>query len=329
MNTAIDIGYYRTKAIRSDAQPVSFPSITGTPDRSRFTLNGHNDAGIILTKPYHLLVGEQVEDQSLYTFRWEDRDWIRSDDYAALLYAALTELTTSFHLSVNLVTGLPVRFYEQDRDYLKLRLMATHRIHREGRQPQTIHINRIKVLPQNIGTYLAVALDDRGRQAVDTEFITREVGVIDIGSFTTNFSKMRKFTELNQESTSIQAGGWKLADQVRQQLDQHYPDMDLKDHQLMQAIITGQAPYYETAADISEIVNGAAANLETAIMREARRLWGRGASLHTILITGGGALLIGERIKRHFRHARLVEDPIFANVRGYWRLAQVPGVWDD
>jgi len=326
MNTAIDLGYYKTKGIDTGGQPFSFPSITGTPDKSRFSLNGH-DNGIILTKPYHKLVGENVEDQSLFAVRWEDRDWIRTDDYAALLYAAMSEMTTSFHINVNLVTGLPVRFYEQDRDYLRDRLLGQHQLHREGRKPQTININRVKIVPQNVGAYLSVALDDRGRQAVDADFISGRVGVIDIGSLTTNYLVMSKFTELNQESTSIEAGGWKLARQVRQALGGLCPDLTIKDHELMSAIRRGFVYYYGQRVDLADIITQAADNLEAQIIATARDRWGKGAHLHTILITGGGALLLGQRILRHYPHARLVDDPVFANVRGYWKLGQRPGVW--
>ena len=32
--------------------------------------------------------------------------------------------------------------------------------------------------------------------------------------------------------------------------------------------------------------------------------------------------LLGPYVTRHFRHARAVEDPVFANAVGFWRFAQ-------
>lgn len=327
MNIPVDLGYSHTKALSASGQRIIFPSVTGTPDKSRFSLNGHSD-GIILTSPYPKLVGEQAEEQSLFTTRWEDREWFQTDEYMALLYAALTEMTTSFHVNINLVSGLPVRFYEADRDHLKRRLVGRHEVGREGRaQPQVFNINRVKILPQNVGTYLSVALNETGRQAVDNDFVTGKVGVIDIGSLTTNFLVMTKFTELKQESTSIEAGGWKLARQVRAGLDKLCPDLELKDHQLMQAIKQQQVSYYGEKCDISELVYEASQQLEDQIISKAKERWGKGADLHTILVTGGGSLLLRDRITRHFKHARPVDDPVFANVRGYYKLAQRPEVW--
>lgn len=327
MNIVVDLGYSHTKTIGQNHQPIIFPSLTGTPDKSRFSLNGHND-GIILTSPYHKLVGEQVEEQSLFAQRWEDREWFQTDDYMALLYAALTEVTGSVHANVNIVTGLPVRFYEEDRDLLKLRLVGRHKIAREGRQqPQTFDVNRVKIVPQNVGTYLSVALNDQGRQAVDTDFIIGKVGVIDIGSLTTNFLVMSKFTELRQESFSLEAGGWKLSRQVREHLARLCPDLELKDHQLMEAIRTRRVTYYGEPVNLTAIVDEAVETLAHLVVSKAKERWGKGAHLHSVLVTGGGSLLLGDRITRHFRHAKQVDDPVFANVRGYWKLAQREEVW--
>jgi PRTRC genetic system protein D len=327
MNITVDIGYNTTKTIGPDRKPIIFPSITGTPDKSRFSLNGHSD-GIILTSPFHKLVGEQVEEQSLFSQRWEDRDWIKTDDYLAMLYAAFTEVTGSVHANVNVVTGLPVRFYEEDRDPLKERLMGRHKISREGRQqPQTFDVVRVKVIPQNVGTYLSVALSDQGRQAVDNDFIMGKVGVIDVGSLTTNFLVMSKFTELRQESVSIEAGGWKLSRQVREHLARLCPDLELKDHQLMQAIKDRSVSYYGERVNLAAIVDEACDNLTHQIVGKAKERWGKGAFLHSILVTGGGSLLLGDRITREFRHAHQVDDPVFANVQGYWKLAQREEVW--
>ncbi len=62
-----------------------------------------------------------------------------------------------------------------------------------------------------------------------------------------------------------------------------------------------------------------------AVIAEATQLWNGGAGLDAILVTGGGAHLLGSRITAHFRHAQVVEEPVFANALGYWRFAQYLG----
>ena len=74
--------------------------------------------------------------------------------------------------------------------------------------------------------------------------------------------------------------------------------------------------------DLTGIVEETLEPLAEQVLAEATQLWNGGAALDAILISGGGALLLGPYIRRHFRHARVVDDPVFANALGYWRFAQ-------
>jgi len=51
-------------------------------------------------------------------------------------------------------------------------------------------------------------------------------------------------------------------------------------------------------------------------------LWNGGATLDAIRLTGGGALLLGTHIQRHWPHAQVVTEPIYGNALGYWKLAR-------
>lgn len=39
-----------------------------------------------------------------------------------------------------------------------------------------------------------------------------------------------------------------------------------------------------------------------------------------ILLTGGGSILLGDILKKHFKNCEIIEDPIFSNVQGYYRM---------
>ena len=53
------------------------------------------------------------------------------------------------------------------------------------------------------------------------------------------------------------------------------------------------------------------------VLAQAGTLWGDGRDLRAILVTGGGALSLGERIQRRYPHARILDDAAMANVRGF------------
>ena len=319
MNAGIDIGYSAVKA-KTAAKQVTFPSLVGTPDRARFSLNGPADE-IILNLPVGTwLVGQGAVELSRFAPRWEDRSWIESDEYYRLVLASFTELTTATSCDLTVVTGLPVAYYG-DKDTLRDLFLREHRVAREGRRSQTFRVSECRVIPQPFGALLSVALDNRGR-VQDTELATGTVGVIDAGSNNTNLLSVKRLAEIAKETASVNVGAWDAARMVQDWLDDHCPDLELRGHQVMEAMIARSVPYYDEKVDLSEVVDAALEPLATQVVSQATQLWNAGAGLSAILVSGGGALLLGPAIKKHFRHARVVEDPVFANVIGYWKFAQ-------
>jgi len=321
MYTGIDIGYNATKAV-TDKRRTTFPSVVGSPDRASFTLNGGNEAAIVLLSPSHVLIGEEAVQQSRFLNRREDRRWIDSGEWLALFLAALTELTSGSPVDVEIVTGLPVSFYS-DKEQVQQRLLGEHRVQREGRRGQLLRVVNARVIPQPFGSLLAEVLDERG-QIQQRDLAQAAVGLIDIGGKTCNLLSVSRLSEIGRETTSVNIGGWNLVRAVRQWLAQHYPGLDdLRDHQLAAAIQARSLHYYgEPVKDFPAVANDLAADLARQILSEASHLWNGGATLDAILITGGGALLLGEHIRRHWGHARLVSEPVYGNAVGYWKLAR-------
>ena len=107
-------------------------------------------------------------------------------------------------------------------------------------------------------------------------------------------------------------------------LSQHYPGLDdLRDHALAAAIQQRNLRYYgEPIAEFAAVVDNLAADLTQQILSEASHLWNGGATLDALLITGGGALLLGDHIRQHWPHAQIVAEPVYGNAVGYWKLAR-------
>lgn len=318
MNIGLDVGYAATKAVSGERR-VNLPSIVGTPDKARFSVNGTDN--MILTMPdgKAFQVGQAAILQSRFVDRQEDRGWIESAAYHALMLAALTELTPATVDAV-VVSGLPVAFYS-DRDALRNRLLGEHRVAREGRRAQLFRITEARVIPQPFGTLLAVALDNNGRIA-DQALAAGSVGVIDCGGKTTNLLSVHRLAEISHETASVNLGAWDVARAVGNWLADNCPNLDLRDHQLMDAIIARKVTYYGESVDLGEIVAETLQPMADQVLAQAGQLWNGAAGLAAILVTGGGALMLGPSIEAHFRHARVVDDPVFANALGYWKFAQ-------
>jgi plasmid segregation protein ParM len=321
MNVGMDLGYSAVKAI-SGSRRITFPSVVGTaPDRARFSLNGNS--AIVLTHPTNVIVGEEAVAQSRFLARREDRGWIESDGWYALALASMTELTSATVADLAIVTGLPVAFYA-DKAIVRDRLLGEHRVQREDRRSQSLRVTDCRVIPQPFGTLLSVTLDNRGRIA-DEALATSAVGVIDVGGKTTNLLSVHRLSEIGRETASVNVGAWDAVRAVKTWLDNHYSDLKLRDHQVVDAIIARQVRYYGEPVDLGPVVDAVIIPMAEQVIAEATQLWNGAASLDVILITGGGALLLGPVIETHFRHTRMIDEPVWANALGFWRLAQRTG----
>ncbi len=322
MIAGIDIGYSHTK-VATQGLGKRFPSICGNVERARFSLNGRDAGVMVLDIPGDgkWVVGEGAMRVSRFRPRHEDRNWIDSEAYLRYYLAALTELTTGTYAEVQVVTGLPVTYYE-DRDKLVERLIGDFRVQREGRNWQKFRVHQVAVIPQPFGTLLREVLDDRGR-IVNNELATGHIGVIDIGGKTTGYLSVDNLAEVPPETGSIDVGCWEALTLIRDTLNAKYPGLELEDYEVSSIVSNGATVrYYGETHDVSEVVADALSPLAERILAQATTLWNSGARFDAILVTGGGAALVGAAICERFPHARIVKDSAFANAQGYYRFAQ-------
>ncbi len=152
MNVGLDLGYSAVKLV-ADGRRRAFPSVVGTPEVGRFSLD-QQENHIVLTRPERVLVREGAMTQSRFVNRREDRAWIESAEYYHLFLTALTELSTATVVDLLLVTGLPVGFYS-DKATLRDRLVGVHKAAREGRPAQNFKVSECRIIPQPFGALRA------------------------------------------------------------------------------------------------------------------------------------------------------------------------------
>ena len=323
MDAGIDVGYSHTKVVGSEVAQ-RFPSICGNVERARFSLNGRDPGVMILEIPGDgsWVVGAGALRLSRFRPRHEDRDWIESAAYLRYYLAALTELTTATGAEVGVVTGLPVTYFAQDRVKLEQRLAGEFRVQREGRSWQRFRVTRVVVIPQPFGTLLGEVLDLRGR-IVNQELAKGRVGVIDVGGKTTGYLSVDKLAEVPPETGSIDVGCWEALTLIRDGVNARFPGLELEDHEVAALVAGGVSVRVRGEShDVEDVVNAALEPLAERVIAEATTLWNGAVRLDVILVTGGGAALVGPAICRHFPHARVVVDAAFANAQGYFRYAQ-------
>jgi len=320
MNIGLDIGYSRTKVV-GDRGRVDFPSVTGTPDTARFSLNGAQD-DMILTYPYHVQVGESAIVQSRHSMRREDRDWIEGEEYHALMLTAFSELTTATWADLIVVSGLPIQYFDRDKGVLEARLLGEHTLERKGQRRQTLTVKRAVILPQGLGALCSVCLDTKGNIA-RRDLAEGRVGLIDVGGKTCNLLSVNRLAEVGRETASVNAGAWDVVRAVQRWLADNCPDLELRDHEIVDAIKSRGTRYKGKPVALGAVIDSAVVPLADQIIAQATQLWNGAGALDVIFIAGGGAHLVGSYVLRHFDHAQVVDgDPVYANAEGYYRFAQ-------
>lgn len=321
MRIGVDVGYSETKAVYGEKM-IIFPSIVGSPDESRFSLNGTGkDNSVIEVDGQSYLVGTEALAQSRFAPRKQDRDWINSQEYKILFLAAMAQITKSSRVDMDIVTGLPVNFYD-DKEILQSNLLGEHKIKYGDCPSQIFTIRNLRVIPQPFGTAFSVALNDKGKALESNPYASGNIGIIDVGGLTANVLTIKRLHEIGTKTESVNSGAWKAILAIKKTLMSQYPDLgDMHDHEVAEMVQLGAFDYYNETIDISNIAKVELSKLSNEIKTVSANLWGKAPRLK-ILITGGGALLMGDSIKAEFPHAEIVKNPVFANAIGYWKFAQ-------
>ncbi|MCX7680614.1 MAG: ParM/StbA family protein [Anaerolineae bacterium] len=326
MILAVDIGYGYTKGIAPNGLRFSFPSVVGAAEEINFStdlIRGGEERPVRYDN-WRFFYGQQAVLQSRIQSAIFDRSRVQDHTFKLLFVAALVELAKHMpevrHL--NVVTGLPVDFFA-DRSEVIRSFEGTYRITADRAIELTV--DAVFVAPQPFGSLFRELLNENGK-IVNTEIERGRIGVIDIGSYTTDFIVSDELRYVQRLSGSARVGWSKVVAQVQQALDDRYM-LELMPHEVDRAIQLGEVRVRGEPVPIGPLVEPAINDIRTAIVARARDLWGTAASLDVILVTGGGGPRLYDAIRETYPHARLLENAFWANAEGFMRFAQRPATF--
>lgn len=326
MILSVDIGYGYTKGIAPNGLRFSFPSVVGAAEEINFStdLIRGGEERPVKYENWRFFYGQQAVLQSRIQSAIFDRSRVQDHTFKLLFVAALVEL--SKHVPdaqrLNVVTGLPVDFFA-DRSEVVRSFEGTYRITAE--RTLEITVDSVFVAPQPFGSLFRELLNENGK-IVNAEIEHGRVGVIDVGSYTTDFIVSDELRYVQRLSGSARVGWSKVVTQVQQALDDRYM-LELMPHEVDRAIQLGEVRVRGEPVPIGPLVEPAINDIRTAIIARARDLWGVAANLDVILVTGGGGPRLYDSIREAYPHARLLENAFWANAEGFMRFAQRPATF--
>jgi plasmid segregation protein ParM len=325
---SVDIGYGYTKGIGPKGFRFSFPSVIGTAEDIRFAtdlIHGEEELAVEFGDR-RFFYGEQALLQSRVQSAIFDRSRVHDHTYKMLFAASLVEVAESVpnseHLKV--VTGLPVDFFS-DRTEVVKSFEGVYRVSTDRSMKFTVE--SVFVAPQPFGSLFRELLSEKGKIA-DDDMENGRVAVIDVGTYTTDFVVSDRLRYVQRLSGSIRIGWNEVVNQVQQALaDMHR--LELMPHEVDQALRAGKVRVRGEPVSLEPLIEPALVDIQTAIIARARDLWGEGADMDMILVSGGGGPHLYDAIHSVYPHARLLDDAFWANAEGFYRFAQRPATFGE
>ncbi len=332
----LDLGYGQTKAMNDRGESVVFPSVVGTgharplenalgsSDRPQET-----DLDLVirdLEQEDHLFVGELAQRECRdMSYAFADNK-ISHPNTRGLLLAACAMLN-SYNEPIELVTGLPIQHYHSQKDRLRdyLRKIDARVTFQSGALKANIrHVQfaEVTVLPQAGAALYGEFIDLDG-----TIKATQHLGyaaVLDPGAKTTDYAVIDPHHDLdyiNKFSGTFNMGMNTAYLAIKKGIENatglNIP-MTALDNTIRQRRLLLNGKSY----DLTPIIDRAFKNLAKAIRDHLDQEWNARQEFAIVYVCGGGGAALWEYLKDLHGQTRLVDEPVFANARGYLSLAQ-------
>ncbi len=324
----VDIGYGFTKATDGE-QTVMFPSVGGDAVQADFD-NELIKAGrgqMLTIDHKRWFYGWHAQRHSRNPLALFARQRTEQADLMRLLFrAAVAELGIANATGSNpiaICTGLPVDWFD-DRPALERLLLGEH-VFTVGSGPsaqqKSVDVRQVFVVPQPFGSFFDQVLDAEG-VLINAEFARSKVGVLDIGTYTTDYALsdgLEYVAKSSGSKTVAMSAVWRaVRDGIKAQWGIEY-DLHQIDHLMRngRTVTVHGVPY-----SIDALIEPAVENLAGQVLAGARERWGAARDFARILLTGGGAEYVKAQVQAVYPHAQILSAPHLGNLRGFFKYAR-------
>lgn len=320
----VDDGHYAIKIVSETGETFSVPS-RGALGKHVIAVRGDDDGVFYDTEEGETFtVSENLP-------KYEDtrfNDYPKSRLNRVLVHDALRRAGYGGR-RVRIATGLPVSYYylpsgEKNQLLIDAKTDNLRKQVTCGDRPLATVVENI-VTPEAVASFVDQLMDMDGTPSDDyDELSSAAIGVIDIGGKTTDCAVVLPGMMVDSNrSGSNDVGVLALSDAVGAKLRaQHSLDTALPASMIERALQTGKIRLYGKDMDVSDLVNEEKERLAGQIMNAVRTKVGSGVDLEQVLFVGGGAIVLREQLLKHYPHARVPNQPEFANARGMFKFAK-------
>ena len=335
----IDIGFGFTKATNGK-ETMIFKSIFGDAAEIQFWADFGESASTdhihvtIDGKSY--FVGDLAEQQSSVLNFTLDQERLIAD-YVRILALTVAGLffnnSNPINVPINVVSGLPIGYFKQNHERFNEILTGHHRVtyhsHNGNQNTREIYINKVRMLPQPLGSILNQLMDDEGK-ITNEELATQKVGVVDIGFRTTDFTILDNLRYIDRGSrtadTGISKGVSVISNKLREKCG-----VSVELYRLYKAAEEGTIKMRGHGFSFEKIRDQVYSQLASTIANDLDRLWADDWDIDTIILTGGGcrelAKYLHPLITGNVIPVDSNTDPRLNNVLGYAKYGKY--IWGE
>jgi len=335
----IDIGFGFTKATDGD-ETLVFKSLFGDATDLQFWVDfgetSFSNYFNVTIDGKSYFIGDLAEQQSnVISFTLDQEKLITEFVKVLSLTVAGVFLkdSSSINVPINIVSGLPIGYFKHNHKRFNEILTGHHKI--SYLQPdgskvvKEIYINKVRMLPQPLGTILNLLMDDRGK-IVNKELAKQKVGVVDIGFRTTDFTIMDRLRYIDRSSRTMDTGISKAFGVISNKLREKC-GVSVELYRLYRAAEQGTIKMKGHGLDFSKIRDQVYAQLAGTIVNDIDRVWAGDWDIDTIILTGGGCMELAKYlqplISGNVIPIDINVDARLNNVRGYLKYGRY--IWGE
>jgi plasmid segregation protein ParM len=339
MRISVDIGFGYTNAMNELGNKAVYPSVVGVKRTSSV-------AGVFgseVNDDYVVTIGNPTKtDEDTYSYyvgdaalaaggqrTWEE-EHAKNRNLDVLISTAIGLLNEKDDEPVDLAVGLPMSVYAAQHADIKRKLTGLNLTVSVDGEASTgkkvITVGSVFVFPQGAGAYYA-ALHEINGDVKDIHMLNKPIAVIDVGFRTTDFlfmamSKRGLIPREEPFTGSLDIGMNTAMKEIQQMakkpLHGYEPDLKEVEKALTWKGLNGNLTAKGKNVDLKPFKKQAYEALESAISSQLKQRWGDDINtLAAILIAGGGGDDLFGGFEKSFDIAQKIEDPQFANARGY------------
>ena len=326
----IDVGFGFTKAYNG-RNSVIFKSVIGDATDIQFSASmgdASSTSNLHITldgKSYFL--GNYAEQQSSITEYTLDQSKL-IEEFVKILAVTAAGLCAESNAPLQVVTGLPVSYLRRDSRKLRDMIKGTHQItyHNAGGDDvhRTIIIDKVKVIPQPIGSIFNLIFDEGGN-IKDRDLATQKLGVVDVGFKTTDFSIFDRLQYIERGSSTMETGISKCYSVISSKLRQE-SNINIELYRMHKFIQSGSVKIRGKEYNISNLKKRVYAHSAAGIAADVNRLWEDDWDMDAIVLSGGGGLELTEYLAPAIEGEVLPmpqnTDVRFNNVQGYCKFGK-------